>query len=296
MTAIPDACPDGGACHHECEPSACFRVRSCGPLSIAQYPDDEWPLEILQEHGARLPEVKAFDTYTTNADLIEAAARLGYLRKEWSTLDPTWGEGVFWRKWRPDHLHGTDLVERKGRAAQEATGSFGPRQADVRRLPFGNESWDAVVFDGPYKFNGKPDAETDERYGVHLPTRWQDRMDLLIDGTRECARVARIMLLVKCQDQVVSGKRRWQTRVLTEAAEALGFGLVAEMHKEGGRPQPTTRPCSACRGKTPEETKACPKCEGAMAIPVVQKTPTQNFSTLLVLRRGHSWRHDLIRG
>jgi hypothetical protein len=203
------------------------------------------------------PEVKAFDTYPTNADLIAAAVRLGYLRKEWVTLDPTWGDGTFWKTWRPDALHASDVDQRKS--------PHGWGSVDVRRLPHDSVSFDAVVFDGPYKFNGTPDAETDERYGVHLPTRWQDRMDLLIDGTRECARVAGIMLLVKCQDQVVSGKKRWQTRVLTEAAEEAGFGLLDALHFEGGRPQPEGRR---------------------------QVHARQNFSTLLVLKRGHNGRHD----
>lgn len=90
-------------------------------------------------------------------------------------------------------------------------------------------------------------------------------MDLLIEGTIECARVAKIMLLVKCQDQVVSGKKRWQTRAVTEAAEAAGFGLLDALHFEGGRPQPEGRR---------------------------QVHARQNFSTLLVFKRGHSWRHD----
>lgn len=221
-----------------------------GPLVSARFdacPDGE--------HGATVPEVKAFDSYTSNADLIVAAVRLGYLRKEWSTLDPTWGEGTFWKKWRPDLLLGTDLDPSK---------SWAGVGVDVRHLPQADRFFDAAVFDGPYKFNGTPDAETDERYGVHLPTRWQDRMDLLIEGTRECARVARIMLLVKCQDQVVSGKKRWQTREVTEAAEAAGFGLLDALHFEGGRPQPEGRR---------------------------QVHARQNYSTLLVFRRGHNWRH-----
>jgi hypothetical protein len=43
-------CPDGGTCHHWCG-RKCFRVQTCGPLS-GVYPDDEWPAEVLIEHGA----------------------------------------------------------------------------------------------------------------------------------------------------------------------------------------------------------------------------------------------------
>lgn len=42
----PLGCPDGGACHHECAPGACFRVHSAGPLS-GTYPGDEWPPEVV---------------------------------------------------------------------------------------------------------------------------------------------------------------------------------------------------------------------------------------------------------
>jgi len=202
-----------------------------------------------------MTEVKAFDTYKTNADLIVAAVRLGYLRKEWTTLDPTCGEGTFWNLWRPDRLIASDLDSRKS-----PTGT----SVDVRRLPHMGRVFDATVFDGPYKFNGRPAAETDERYGVHLPTRWQDRMDLLIEGTKECARVTKTMLLIKCMDQVCSGKIRWQRRVLTEVAEHEGFGLLDELHYESFRPQPSGRR---------------------------QVTARRNFSTLLILQRGHSWRH-----
>lgn len=42
----PPFCPDGGACHHECQARDCFRVRCCGLLSDV-YPDDEWPEALL---------------------------------------------------------------------------------------------------------------------------------------------------------------------------------------------------------------------------------------------------------
>lgn len=43
-------CPDGGTCHHACE-GACWRVRTCSPLS-GVYHEDSWPLEVVAEHGA----------------------------------------------------------------------------------------------------------------------------------------------------------------------------------------------------------------------------------------------------
>lgn len=41
----PLGCPDGGTCHHECQErgeSKCWRVGTCGPLTIAGW-GDTWP-------------------------------------------------------------------------------------------------------------------------------------------------------------------------------------------------------------------------------------------------------------
>lgn len=43
MSAERRQCPDGGACHHECEQS-CWRVATCAPLSASGWED--WPEEI----------------------------------------------------------------------------------------------------------------------------------------------------------------------------------------------------------------------------------------------------------
>jgi hypothetical protein len=45
-------CPDGGACHHNCEITHCFRVESCGPLT-GVYPNDEWPANVV--HAFSMP-------------------------------------------------------------------------------------------------------------------------------------------------------------------------------------------------------------------------------------------------
>jgi hypothetical protein len=49
-------CPDGGTCHHECAASSCFRVKYAGPLSAADYPNNEWPEAILKENGVAVEE------------------------------------------------------------------------------------------------------------------------------------------------------------------------------------------------------------------------------------------------
>lgn len=237
-----------------------------------------------------IDEVKAFDRYASNGDLMLACRRLGYLSDSMSILDVTYGWGTFWKEWRPPGLVGLDKNPEKSPGGRHpgnqdyATGRISSgTSVDFRRLPFPDRLFQAVVFDGPYKLNGTPSKDdVDARYGVEVPARWQDRMTLLEEGAREAARVASEIALVKCQDQVVSGDKRWQTRVLADVVEAEGFTLLDMLHKEGGRPQPL-RKCHPCRPlETPDPE--CPKCQGAGEYHS-QKRSRGNYSTLLVLRR-----------
>lgn len=198
--------------------------------------------------------IMSFGAWATNAELIADCARLGYLRDEWLTLDPTYGYGTFWKRWRPRDLLCTDLDPAKSLSGGESV--------DFTAMPWQDREFDAVVFDPPYKLNGTPDdAGVDERYGVHAPTRWQDRMDLIRRGIDECARVCRSNLLIKCQDQVCSGKVRWQTLEFTQRAVDNGFGLVDRLDFPSYRAQPNGRR---------------------------QVHARRNTSTLLVLQRGWS--------
>lgn len=194
----------------------------------------------------------AIDSYTSNADLIVACADLGYLRKDWSTLDPTYGHGVFWQKWRPDALTAHDLDPTKApHGAQDATA-----------LPYRDRQFDAVVIDGPYKLNGTPTESVDARYGTHETASRSDRMDLLTAMLTEGARVLGDgFLLFKCMDQVNGGKVRWQTHVFTNHAATLGLGLVDRLDILSYRPQPNG---------------------------VRQVTARRNSSSMLILKRG--WR------
>lgn len=178
--------------------------------------------------------ILAIDNWASNADLIADCAQLGYLRPEWRTLDPTYGKGTFWKKWRPERLVACDLDPFKSPHGSSV---------DFTNLPFHSESFDAVVFDPPYKLNGRPDPAIDGRYGVAEKTNWRDRMKLIRLGMDECCRVLNDVgyLLVKCQDQVCSGKIRWQSIDIINVASAWGLGLVDRFEFLSYRPQPEGR-------------------------------------------------------
>jgi hypothetical protein len=177
--------------------------------------------------------VLAIQKWASNAELIAACAELGYLRDNWPTLDPTYGHGTFWKLWRPQNLTACDL---------DPTKSPEGRSIDFTALPWDDGYFAAVVFDPPYKLNGTPDESIDKRYGVHQSTRWQDRMALIERGVYECARVLDYgYLLVKCQDQVVSGRKVWQTDAVTAAAASSGLTKVDRFDLLSYRPQPEGR-------------------------------------------------------
>lgn len=177
--------------------------------------------------------VLAIQKWKSNAELIAACAELGYLRTEWATLDTTYGHGTFWKLWRPEVLVGCDI--------DEAKSPYG-FSVDFTKLPWGDGEWDAVVFDPPYKLNGRPDPAIDARYGVAERSTWQDRMRLIIDGAVECSRVLGDgYLLVKCQDQVVSGHKVWQTDEVTRILYCQGLMKVDRFDLLSYRPQPEGR-------------------------------------------------------
>lgn len=181
--------------------------------------------------------ILAIKVWPSNAELIADCARLGYLRKEWRTLDPTYGYGTFWNAWRPNTLFGTDLDPEK---TMPTLRKMYPEGVDFTDLPWSEAFFDAVVFDPPYKLNGTPTEMVDERYGVHKVATWRDRMKLIEDGLTECSRVLKAggYLLLKCQDQVCSGKIRWQTIEFTIHARTLGLGLVDRFDFLSYRAQP----------------------------------------------------------
>ena len=170
-----------------------------------------------------------------NADLIEACKRLGYLSPSMSICDPTYGLGRFWTDWNPPALIASDLLPER---------SPGGKSIDFTCMPYGDESFDAVVFDPPYKLNGTGGSHpSDAAYGVADTMSATDRHHLIYAGISECARVLKPegFLLVKCQDQVSGGKVRWQTREFSEQMEDSGCALIDMLHLPSYRPQPVGR-------------------------------------------------------
>lgn len=201
--------------------------------------------------------IMAIDQWTNNGHLIADCHKLKYIENLDTVLDVTYGYGTFWSVWKPKGylFHGSDIDPSKS--------PDDPQGVDFRKLPHDDKSFDVVVYDPPYKMNGQPTQESDERYGVHEKTRWQDRWELIYEGLNECCRVAKRRVLFKCQSGVVSGRVRWQDIEAVSVAESCGFGLRDRFEFLSYRPQP----------------------EGTS-----QKTARRNSSTLLVLERDWKWR------
>lgn len=190
-------------------------------------------------------DVMAIDKYRSNADLILACQQLGYLSSDALTLDPTYGNGTFWRLWKPEILIATDIDPLKSPGTWTAvTGrwasSYG--SVDFRDLYWMDGAFDAVVFDPPYKLNGTP-SEPDAQYGCDDGASAAERREAILFGLAECIRVLHPggHLLVKCQDQVVSGRVVWQTDIITRAAEANRCTKIDRLDFLSYRPQPSGR-------------------------------------------------------
>jgi hypothetical protein len=172
----------------------------------------------------------------TNAELMLDCAALGYLDTRFRVLDPTYGLGNWWKLWCPweGRLHRHDL--------DPAKAPDGPM--DFTALAYPARSFDVVAFDPPYKLNGTPTPAVDAAYGVHEAASPRDRLDLMLEGLSEAARVTRTggFVLMKCQDQVVSGRKVFQTLLMANHGQKeANLRLLDMLHVSSYRPQPRGR-------------------------------------------------------
>lgn len=171
---------------------------------------------------------------TNNAQMIADAQKLGYIGDR--VLDMTYGKGRFWKTAkRPLHFTTNDLDR-----TAEATFHY-----DFTALPVDwDDYFDTVVFDPPYKLNGTGGSHpSDAGYGVADSTNTASRIGLIRMGLNEAYRVCapKGHIIVKCQDQVVSGRKYWQTMEIAEMGHELGVRLEDMLHVRSYRPQPPGR-------------------------------------------------------
>lgn len=181
-----------------------------------------------------MTDVLAIGTARTNAELMLSCQTLGYLSDDVEVFDATYGKaGGFWKRWKPTLLVTNDMQP-----------GYADHAHDVRALPIEwTDRFGAVVFDPPYKLNGKPAHPSDDRYGVADGATPNERLELIDAGMAECVRVLEPggHLLVKAQDMVCSGHVVWQMHRVATLGESLGCRLKDQLHLVGYRPQPDGR-------------------------------------------------------
>lgn len=145
-----------------------------------------------------------------NADLFPDVLRL-YAPANCVLLDCTFGTGAFWRKVvRPDISRVTlDLLERAD------------VRGDFRALPFRDSTYDVVIFDPPYAMGGYNTRMKSYQLN-HQRRLVKDIQQLYRSGMSELHRVLKPQgtAIIKCQDQMASGKQRW---VHNDVMTASGF-------------------------------------------------------------------------
>ncbi len=194
--------------------------------------------------------IMAAHRWPTNAHLIADCARLGYLREEWRTLDPTYGRGTWWNEWQPVELVAHDIAI---------------DGVDFRALPHADGEFEAAVFDPPYMAPGGRKTSTahdfNDRFGLHT-TPATPALNQAVNnaGLVEVGRVVQVggFVLTKCMDYVNGGRVFWGTHLTLSHALNNGFELVDRMeHVRHPGPQSQT----------------------------TQEHARRNLSTLLVLRK-----------
>lgn len=196
--------------------------------------------------------IYAASFWKNNAELIADLVKIGYLKKDGKTLDPTYGRGKWWTKWKPDDFTYSDKAI---------------DGVDFTDLPYDDETFDQICFDPPYVSVGgrstssKSMAEMYQNFGlIEAPRTPQGVQDLINEGLSECARVLKKggVLFVKCQDYTSGGKFWPGTYYTTHHAISIGLKMKDRIEHLGyGRPQPHK----------------------------VQKSMRRNLSTLLVFKK-----------
>lgn len=184
--------------------------------------------------------VLAVTSWLDNGALIADCARLGYLKPELLTLDPTYGRGGWWTRWRPDRLVAHDIRQ---------------DGVDFRELPELDGSVEQAVFDPPYMAPGGRKTsglgDFNDRFGLHTAARTPaENQGLINGGVSDLYRVLAdgALLLAKCMDYINGGAYFAGTHYTLTHALSVGFELVDRLeHARQPGPQSQTSQLHARR-------------------------------------------------
>jgi len=141
-------------------------------------------------------------------DILELYANAGDV-----IADTTYGKGVFWRNVNTAlyDFHPSDIT----------TG------VDYNALPYKSDTMDMIVFDPPYMgHNGGKNYAVARNYNVSVPKYSKDYIrSLYYNAIEEMWNVLKKggRLVVKCQDEIQSGKQRMNHIEIIEFATANGY-------------------------------------------------------------------------
>ena len=154
----------------------------------------------------------------TNSDLLADAFKL-FVPTGVTVADVTYGRGNFWV--------GLDQTQYRVLKSDISPKTPDTVQADFRALPYPDNSVDVVLLDPPYAHGGQTMKKSITMpYGQSIGNH-RDVIQQYSDGIREAARVLqkRGLAMVKCQDEIESGKQRWSHIEIKEVLEDNGFQL-----------------------------------------------------------------------
>jgi hypothetical protein len=149
----------------------------------------------------------------TNADLLPHILEM-YVKHGSVVADVTYGKGAFWRNVDVDKydLRPTDLI----------TGT------DFHHLPYTDGSIDCLVIDPPYLHGGASIKASINDCYRNNNTGHESVIRLYAGALLEAARVLkkRGVVIVKCQDEIESGRQRFSHIELVQLIGMLGFAVI----------------------------------------------------------------------
>ena len=152
-------------------------------------------------------------TTGTNADQFPDILKM-YVEEGSVVADVTYGKGVFWRN--------VDVSKYTLLASDLQDG------VDFRKLPYENQSIDALVLDPPYMHGGATIKKSINDCYKNQNTSHESVVRLYAGGILEATRVLKKKgrIVVKTQDEIESGRQRHTHIEIINMLEMFGFRVL----------------------------------------------------------------------